>query len=141
MPYMLRTSHCGEPHSPAHPAPWLPLLRGVLACVSLALPLAACGDDNPSSVSSELCRFDPVSCPGASGALCRRDVDCQPGLFCCTEDSNCGGGMCTLQCKDDLECPPDMACEHSKCFYRCDSDIDCAEGMSCEHAHTVCEWK
>lgn len=108
----------------------------LLLCLTL-LP-AGCQSDE---VSSDRCRLDPESCPGGSGALCRRDSDCIGGLFCCRDNDNCGGGMCTLDCRDDRDCPADMACEHAACFYLCDSDRDCAEGMSCEHGKTICEWR
>ena len=53
---------------------------------------------------------------------------------------NCGGGMCTIACHGDEDCPEEMSCEHDVCFFLCDGDEDCAEGMSCEHDHTICEW-
>ncbi|GAB5543988.1 MAG: hypothetical protein RLO52_40160 [Sandaracinaceae bacterium] len=85
------------------------------------------------------CRFDPAACGGDVGASCVGDGDCADG-FCCTEDANCGGGMCTLPCEEDLDCPSFMACEHRVCFFRCEVDEDCAVGQSCEHGQTVCEW-
>lgn len=91
-----------------------------------------------ASCEVEHCRYDP-QCGGGIGGFCGDSSDCDEG-FCCTEESNCGGGMCTYRCDDDNDCPEDMACEHDKCFFRCDSDSQCAEGMSCEHGRTICEW-
>ena len=68
------------------------------------------------------------------------DFDCNAQLICCTDDKNCGGGMCTLECDNDSDCPSDMLCEHDVCFYMCDSDADCAPEMSCEHGNTICEY-
>jgi hypothetical protein len=113
----------------------------VLAAAFLVTCFAACGnDEHDGGISSEQCRFDPASCPGEAGALCEDDRDCSAPLHCCTEQSNCAGGMCTVECRDDRDCPSDMACEHSICFYRCNDDRDCAVGMSCEHGSTICEW-
>lgn len=87
----------------------------------------------------EGCRFDPDSCGGDVGATCVSDGDCLDG-YCCTEESNCGGGMCTIECRDDADCPSFMGCEHRVCFFLCDVDEDCAIGQECEHGDTVCEW-
>jgi hypothetical protein len=114
--------------------------RGLASLVVVA-GFAACGNDEEGSgYTSSQCRFDPGACPGLAGALCVGDRDCRPPLTCCTDNGNCGGGMCTAECHDDRDCPLDMACEHSVCFYRCNDDRDCAVGMSCEHGSTVCEW-
>lgn len=115
---------------------WTRLLCAVTCAVTVGLAAPGCGDD----ISSETCRFEPAECDGGAGALCRDDRDCLDGLFCCTEDKNCGGGMCTAGCDSDRDCPPDMLCEHDKCFYACASDRDCAIGMSCEHGNTICEY-
>jgi len=114
---------------------WLGACLGLVQAVAV---LGGCGDDDYPYSSG--CRFDPDLCAGGPGAECRADVDCEVGYECCTERSNCGGGMCTLSCRVDLDCPPDMACQHDKCFFLCRSDLDCAVGQSCEHDHTVCEW-
>ena len=92
-------------------------------------------------VSNDTCRLRPEDCRGAAGTLCDSDNDCSPGLECCDDDKNCGGGMCTLPCDDDLDCPSDMLCEHDVCFYMCESDEDCAPTMSCEHGNTICEYE
>lgn len=93
----------------------------------------------PGCAPSDGCRYDPVACGGDVGAICTSDAECASG-YCCTERSNCGGGMCTIPCADDLDCPGFMACEHQVCFFRCELDEDCAVGQSCEHGNTICEW-
>lgn len=103
---------------------------GLLAGAFVGLVAAGC--------EVEHCRFDP-QCGGGIGGLCNEDDDCDEG-FCCTDESNCAGGMCTYRCSDDADCPDDMACQHDKCFFVCNEDSDCADGMSCEHGATVCEW-
>jgi hypothetical protein len=103
-----------------------------------AVVASSCGDDG--EYSSARCRFEPEDCNGGAGTFCDRDRDCLEGLFCCRDDSNCGGGMCTADCRRDRDCPRGMRCEHEMCFYACEVDEDCAEGMGCEHGRTVCEW-
>jgi hypothetical protein len=112
---------------------------GAVFVVSMAVSII--GPTGCGGVSSDKCRLDPEKCRGAAGALCVDDYDCDPGLECCTEKDNCGGGMCTLSCEEDYDCPADMLCEHSICFYACASDLDCAPEMSCEHDNTVCEYQ
>lgn len=120
--------------------------RNTLRPHLLAFAIAAVGlssihcEDDFEDLSSDHCRFHPEDCDGGAGALCDDDHDCADQLFCCEEDANCGGGMCTASCDDDYDCPYDMLCEHHMCFYACDRDEDCAEEMKCEHKNTVCEW-
>lgn len=114
----------------------------LLTTFLLALPVLAvsCGDDEPPpGPAGEDCRFEPANCGGDLGALCVNDSDCWDA-YCCTEQSNCGGGMCTLPCDRNDDCPSFMACEHHVCFFRCSDDADCAAGQSCEHDNTICEW-
>jgi len=115
-----------------------PCVTLIATFLVVAASLAACDDED--GISGPQCRFEPRECDGRAGALCSDDRDCRAPLHCCTEDGNCGGGMCTLECRDDRDCPSDMLCEHDVCFYACDRDEDCAAGMSCEHGNTICEW-
>ncbi len=91
-------------------------------------------------LASEGCRLEPEDCAGGAGGFCNDDRDCLEPLFCCREQANCGGGMCTADCRNDRDCPAGMLCEHDKCFYACDDDRDCAVDMRCEHNRTVCEY-
>jgi len=122
------------------------LVLGALAKVitvgAIGLLATTCGDDDDEydGLASDECRLHPEDCNGGAGSYCDDHDDCGPSLFCCEEDNNCGGGMCTADCRDDRDCPGDMLCEHDMCFYACDDDRDCAEGMSCEHDRTVCEY-
>lgn len=114
-----------------------PLLAIALSAL-FAAALPACDDDDyPYSFGD--CRYYPGRCVGGLGALCSANSDCAVG-FCCREPKQCGGGMCTLACRNDLNCPIDMACEHEKCFFVCNSDLDCAIDQHCGHGHTICEW-
>lgn len=106
--------------------------------IASAFAVLACSD-NEYPMGGSACRFDPRYCGGGLGASCRGDVECFGGGFCC-RDKHCGGGMCTLSCNADVQCPPDMGCEHNVCMFVCRSDLDCAIGQRCEHGHTVCEW-
>ncbi len=116
--------------------PWLLAVSMTLA----ALGAANCHGNDLDDLSSEKCRFEPDRCDGGAGATCRDDRDCANPLFCCEDSGNCGGGMCTIECRGDRDCPIDMLCEHDLCFYACDGDRDCAPEMSCEHGNTVCEY-
>lgn len=109
----------------------------ILGLFCVVLLTMHCGG---SSVASDLCRLNPKNCGGGAGTLCNDDRGCGVGLICCTQKGNCGGGMCTFQCKADTDCPATMRCEHDVCFYRCERDEDCAPGMSCEHKNTICEY-
>jgi hypothetical protein len=111
---------------------------GLVALLLAALSLPACDDDDDYPYYDE-CRFEPGLCAGGLGGLCGGNQDCAVG-FCCRNPKECGGGMCTLSCRNDLDCPVEMACEHGMCFYSCRSDLDCAAGQHCGHGHTVCEW-
>ena len=108
--------------------------------LAFLLTLAATAACTPAP--SERCRFDPTACGGNVGGACHTDDDCFHGQ-CCTDGANCAGGMCTLPCSVDTECPDFMACEHNICFFACDADTDCATGQTCEHHdgnRGVCEW-
>lgn len=85
------------------------------------------------------CRDHPEDCDGDIGGSCRQTEDCSDGV-CCTEKSNCAGGMCLYRCKNDSDCPDNQRCEHDHCFFTCNSDSDCGRGQSCEHGNTICEY-
>ncbi len=104
----------------------IPLLVGLLAGACAPAP------------GSGPCRLDPLCGGGGIGAFCDRHADCVDG-YCCDSD-HCDGGMCSLPCDSDVDCPVNMLCEHDTCFYICDSDRDCAAGQECKHGNTVCEW-
>jgi hypothetical protein len=103
-----------------------------------AFALSACDDDGGEGLRR--CQLDPAFCGvDYPGGFCDSHSECGTG-YCCLEQANCGGGMCTYQCASSADCPPDMACQHNTCFYRCNFDEDCARGQRCEHDRTVCEY-
>jgi hypothetical protein len=112
-------------------------MRYLAILAVLVLCLTGCKDE----ISSDECRLDPASCNGGAGGFCNNDDDCISELSCCTQDDNCGDGMCTTSCDRDGDCPDGMRCEHNLCFYACDVDSDCSENMKCEHDNTVCEYE
>jgi hypothetical protein len=55
------------------------------------------------------CGHDTVGPHGdLVGGECISDRDCQ--ATCLTGSSHYPGGMCTVPCNNDLDCPPDTAC-------------------------------
>jgi len=118
----------------------------ILTSVPIALFLvAACHQPSDTFTGDgevdSFCRENPRdnSCDGEIGGPCDRTDDCYDGV-CCTEDKNCGGGMCLYRCDDDRDCPTNQRCEHHYCFFSCDRDSDCGPGQSCEHHETICEY-
>jgi hypothetical protein len=124
----------GQPVRPPRPH-----ATGCLAAVCLLVAaLLGCGDDDYYPYD-DACRYEPGLCGGGLGGLCGATVDCAVG-FCCRGPKECGDGVCTLSCRNDLDCPVGMGCEHDMCLFSCVSDRDCAAGQRCGHGHTVCEW-
>ena len=59
------------------------------------------------------------------GAACRDHFDCKDRCL-----SDWPGGMCTLDCRDDRDCPPDSACSDTKggvCLLLCRSNSECRD--------------
>lgn len=112
------------------------IVRFVAALV-LSLGVYAC-----TPAPTEGCRFDPNGCGGNVGAFCSTNNECAHG-DCCTAAANCAGGMCTLPCKVNADCPSFMGCAHDICFFSCTTSADCAVGQGCQHITNgvgVCEW-
>lgn len=81
-----------------------------------------------------------AGCNDSVGDFCRQNVDCDSEAFCCKE-GKCGGGMCTLECRSDRDCPSDMVCRDKKyCLFSCNSDRDCFDGWQCKEkdGRTMC---
>lgn len=114
-----------------------------LMTLSLALSVAACGKRTDTFEGTgevdTFCRDNPDDCGGQLGGACEQTDDCSDGV-CCTEKSNCGGGMCLFRCESNADCPENQRCEHKQCFFSCRTDDDCAPGQKCEHGDTICEW-
>src|SRR5262245_9543481 len=85
--------------------------------------LVSCGDitAGPSSTSV--------------GAACTADNQCQQQ--CLVDDSRFPGGMCTVPCQRDADCPGGSACiahNGGVCVVTCHGDADCAafgRGFAC----------
>jgi hypothetical protein len=61
------------------------------------------------------------------GARCDQNADCNQR--CLTADLGWPGGMCTLGCDSDANCPNNAACivdQGGVCAFRCSVDADCA---------------
>src|SRR5258708_25790976 len=62
------------------------------------------------------------------GARCDVNADCNQ--LCLTQDGGWPGGMCTLLCDGDANCPSNAACivdqNNGVCAFRCTTDADCA---------------
>jgi len=91
------------------------------AVMALWLILLACSV--PSDVSRSV------------GARCDVNDECDGR---CLSGAAYPGGMCTLDCDDDVDCPDDAACVQEQgniCLFRCDQAIDCeflGAGWTCQ---------
>lgn len=82
------------------------------------LAFTGCGDPMVGADSS------------AVGGSCDRHSDCDDICL-----SDWPGGMCTILCDDDADCPLDTACiqkEHGVCLLECQRDRDCPGGYECD---------
>ena len=74
------------------------------------------------------CGHDTVGPHGdLVGGACVSDRDCQ--ATCITGSSHYPGGMCTVPCDSDLDCPPDTVCvddDGGVCAVWCGDLGDCA---------------
>jgi hypothetical protein len=70
------------------------------------------------------------------GARCDRTADCDER--CLLPSPDWPGGLCTIHCETDVECPDGAACleeEGGVCAYSCMSDPDCVflgPGYACK---------
>lgn len=65
------------------------------------------------------------------GGSCRDSRDCERE---CVGGGDFPGGMCTLYCRDDRDCPADTACIDKKggvCALYCERNADCRGGYEC----------
>lgn len=91
---------------------WLHVALGAGLCA--AIGLSGCGDDREV------------------GAACEMHADC---LERCVEGKDFPGGLCTVACDDDRDCPGGTACVDKKdgiCVPACERDRDCQGGYKCK---------
>jgi hypothetical protein len=70
--------------------------------------------------------------PGVVGGSCDHDRECAD---LCVEGKDFPDGTCTVECRDDRDCPGYAACvkkEGGICLPLCDHDGDCREKYSCQ---------
>ena len=61
----------------------------------------------------------------AVGAACDSDRDCRDRCL-----TDWPGGFCTLECRDDRDCPPEAVCSDTRggvCLLTCDVNRDCQD--------------
>ncbi len=66
------------------------------------------------------------------GGACDSDADCNER---CLTGSDFPGGMCTVACRDDVDCPGGTDCIDKKggvCLPVCDEHRDCFGGYRCK---------
>ncbi len=108
-------------------------LLGLLAGVAL---FAACGSDetgdnnqgNQPGNGEELVGEDS----SVVGGGCFEDDACEGK---CMTGSDWPGGMCTLECDNDTDCPDLSYCiaiERGICLMDCYEDADCPSGYECD---------
>ena len=91
-------------------------LRSAAMILTATTLLGSChGANDFDSFASEKCRFEPERCDAGAGALCDDNRDCADPLFCCEDDDNCGGSMCTADHNDDFDCPSGMRGASTTC--------------------------
>ena len=107
----------------------LTALRLSLQMSSLALAtlaVSACDDDAGN---------DRIGNSGdVVGGPCRTNDTCAEGSECIV-GGDFPGGMCTLACSSDADCPGATRCisnEGGICMLPCESKADCREGFQCE---------
>lgn len=78
------------------------------------LLLAGCGGGSAGSNSKDV------------GGICKTDQDCNHR---CTTEDTFGGGMCTIACATDNDCPSGAVCvtkDGGICAVSCGTDQDCS---------------
>lgn len=68
---------------------------------------------------------------GLVGGSCRDSGDCAER---CVRGDEFPGGTCTVECRDDFDCPEGTWCIDEKggvCLLGCDVDDDCRGGYEC----------
>jgi hypothetical protein len=87
--------------------------------------VVSCGSDS----------VDPISNEGdVVGGPCTDFMDCAPDSYCET-DSDFPDGICTLDCRDDRDCPEGSVCIDKQggiCLLLCNFDSDCRRQYECE---------
>ena len=66
------------------------------------------------------------------GGMCTSNSDCRDR---CLTGSDWPGGMCTVSCRDDYDCPSGSACidkERGVCLMECRGDDECPGGYECD---------
>jgi hypothetical protein len=95
-------------------------MRRVTTLAALAVWIAACGENDVSRMI---------------GARCDDSDECDER--CLTPDDDYPGGLCTLSCDDDGDCPDGSACvedDGGVCLFTCRSEAGCSflgAGWSC----------
>lgn len=98
--------------------------------VDLALP----APDGGGVIGSDCITADSSLGPG----------NCLAGSYCLTESDGYPGGICIVECSDELPCPTGSVCAGtniagaSGCFPACKVDKDCRKGYSCSTRTGAC---
>jgi hypothetical protein len=120
------------PRAKEAPMRKLPLLVLATLPVAQALSCGGGGGDGMVVVVEEpLDFFEPC----AADLECRVDTDCR-SIAIDYGDVVVEDAMCTIECADDLDCPPDGICLSGLggpplCYQLCADDLDCPGGFAC----------
>jgi hypothetical protein len=93
-----------------------------------ALFVFGCGDDSTGGSDGVGTNGDVVGGPCAGTDECASGSECQV-------DGDFPGGMCTVACSTDDDCPSGSYCisnEGGICMLPCESKDDCRDGYQCE---------
>jgi hypothetical protein len=103
------------------------------------LSLALFANTGCNGCSNVICGYGISPFCGSVGSKCKKDSDCDEGLYC---DSGFRGRMCTKACKHlgtDRDCPSGSYCgqtaqaaEGTACFQSCLSGYLCRNEYRCK---------
>lgn len=102
---------------------------GVLLPFDPCLPAAASGQDGCGAGTVCLAHTEDDQTAGRCFAICRNDVDCDPGL--CTTSPFTGTTYCADSCDPLIGvCPPDLGCRQAKDRFICEMSLEVDMGLT-----------
>lgn len=113
-------------------AKWLNAVAVLFLIAGVALLFSGCGEDETGDTEPEGTEEFVGEESPTVGGTCTDNEDCQEK---CLTGGDWPGGMCTVSCSDDRDCPDLSYCieeERGVCLMDCMEDDDCPSGYECE---------